>query len=55
MHFGEIKITSSEKQLDFDVQVCCSAVEPDNVQVELFANGLSANRKIWIEKSKLHF
>ena len=41
MSFGEVKITTSEKQHVFDVQVYFNVINPDNVQVELFANGLN--------------
>jgi starch phosphorylase len=41
MSFGEVKIATSEKQHVFDVQVYFNDVNPDNVLVELFANGLN--------------
>ncbi|MDP2723748.1 MAG: alpha-glucan family phosphorylase, partial [Bacteroidales bacterium] len=41
IQFGEVKITTSEKQHVFDVQVYFNDIEPDKVQVELFANGLN--------------
>jgi len=41
VHFGEVKIATSEKQYVFDVQVYFNDIEPDKVQVELFANGLN--------------
>ncbi|WP_319228985.1 alpha-glucan family phosphorylase [Draconibacterium orientale] len=41
VHFGEVKIATSEKQHVFDVQLYLNDIEPDDVQVELFANGLN--------------
>jgi starch phosphorylase len=41
IYFGEIKIATSEKQHVFDVQVYFNDIEPDKVQVELYANGLN--------------
>ena len=41
MHFGEVKITTSENQHVFDVQVFFNDVDPDFIQVELFADGLN--------------
>ena len=41
MHFGDVKTSSSEEQHVFDVQVYLNDVNPDNIQVELFANGLN--------------
>jgi glycogen phosphorylase len=39
LHFGEVKITTIENQYKFNVQVFLSDLDPDLVQVELFANG----------------
>jgi starch phosphorylase len=39
LHFGEIKITTIENQHKFNVQVFFSDLDPDLVQVELFADG----------------
>ena len=41
MYFGDVKITTSEKQHVFDAQVFFNDVDPDSVQVELFANALN--------------
>ena len=46
MYFGEVKIATSEKQSVFDVQVYFNDIEPDKVQVELFANGLNGEDPI---------
>jgi starch phosphorylase len=46
VHFGEVKIATSEKQYVFDVQVYFNDIEPDKVQVELFANGLNGEDPI---------
>jgi starch phosphorylase len=39
LHFGEVKITTIENQYKFNVQVFLSDLDPDLIQVELFANG----------------
>jgi starch phosphorylase len=39
MHFGEIKVATVGNQYKFNVQVFFSDLDPDLVQVELFANG----------------
>ena len=39
LHFGEVKVTAIENQYKFNVQVFFSDLDPDLVQVELFANG----------------
>jgi len=39
MHFGEVKFTTNENEHMFEVQVYFNDLDPDSVQVELFANG----------------
>jgi starch phosphorylase len=39
LHFGEVKITTIENQYKFNVQVFLGDLDPDLIQVELFANG----------------
>jgi len=39
LHFGEIKVGKVENQFKFNVQVFLGDLDPDLVQVELFANG----------------
>jgi starch phosphorylase len=39
LHFGEIKVGKVENQYKFNVQVFFNDLDPDLVQVELFANG----------------
>ena len=39
MHFGEINIGTTEKSHEFEVPVYFNAINPDTVQVELYANG----------------
>ncbi len=46
VHFGEVKIATSENQYVFDAQVYFNDIEPDKVQVELFANGLNGEGPI---------
>ena len=46
LSFGEVKIATSEKQHVFNVQVYFKTIDPDNVQVELFANGLNGEDPI---------
>ncbi len=41
IHFGEVKVTTVENQHKFNVQVFFSDLDPDLVQVELFANGVN--------------
>ena len=41
MHFGELSIKSSDKQHEFLVSVYFGAINPDIVQVQLFANGIN--------------
>ncbi len=41
IYFGEVKIATSDKQHVFNVRVYLNDIEPDKVQVELFANGLN--------------
>jgi starch phosphorylase len=39
LHFGEIRVGKVENQYKFNVQVFFSDLDPDLVQIELFANG----------------
>lgn len=41
MRFGEVSINSTDKQHEFDVKVDFGAINPDTVQVQLFADGLN--------------
>jgi starch phosphorylase len=40
LHFGEVKIISVENYYKIEVQVYFSDLNPETVQVELFANGI---------------
>ncbi len=40
MYFGELNIVTDEKQHEFEVWVYFAAINPDTVQVELYADGL---------------
>ena len=40
IHFGEVKFETIENQHQFEVQVYFNGLDPDTVQVELFANGV---------------
>jgi starch phosphorylase len=39
MHFGGINIMTTEKSHEFEIPVYFNAINPDTVQVELYANG----------------
>jgi starch phosphorylase len=41
MHFGEVRIETSENQHKLDVCIYFNNLDPDAVQVELFANGIN--------------
>jgi starch phosphorylase len=41
MHFGEVKFETLEKQHKFEVRVYLNGLDPDTVQVELYANGIN--------------
>ena len=41
MHFGEVKVETVENQHLFEVQIYFNDINPDNVQVELFSNGIN--------------
>jgi glycogen phosphorylase len=41
MHFGEVKFETIENQHKFETQVYFNDLDPDTVQVELFANGIN--------------
>jgi len=51
MHFGQLKIENSNKQHNFDIQVFFNAVDAEEVQVELFANGTEGGASV-ISKMK---
>jgi starch phosphorylase len=40
LHFGEMKLETKDEQHRFEVQVYLDSLDPDVVQVELFANGI---------------
>jgi len=44
LHFGEVKVTTIENQYKFNVQVFFSGLDPDVVQVELFADGTNGTK-----------
>ena len=41
LHFGEVKIETIENQHIFEVQIYFNDINPDNVQIELFSNGIN--------------
>jgi starch phosphorylase len=41
LHFGEMKLETKDEQHRFEVQVYLDSLDPDAVQVELFANGVN--------------
>jgi len=40
LHFGEVKVETIENLHMFEVQLYFNDIDPDNIQVELFSNGL---------------
>lgn len=46
MHFGELNITTTEKHHDFEVRVYFAAINPNTVQVELYADGMNGEAPI---------
>jgi len=40
MQFGPLKVTTTNKQLRFEVKVLFNGIDPNDVHVELFANGI---------------
>ncbi|MDD4921159.1 MAG: alpha-glucan family phosphorylase [Bacteroidales bacterium] len=41
LHFGEVKVETMENLHQFEVQLYFGEVDPDDVQVELFSNGMN--------------
>ena len=41
MHFGEVKFETIEKQYKIEVQVYFNEIDPDSIDVQLFANGIN--------------
>ncbi len=41
MRFGEVKVSTTEKHHEFEVPVYFNAINPDTVQVELYASGVN--------------
>jgi starch phosphorylase len=46
IRFGEVKVATNDNLLHFEVQVYFNDVNPDNVLVELFSNGLNGGVQI---------
>ena len=46
MYFGDVKFETIEKQHKFEVQIYFNKLDPDSVQVELFANGIDGQPPI---------
>jgi starch phosphorylase len=53
IQFGEVKITTEKKQHSFDVQLIFNDINPDTVQVELFANGLNGENPVIVKMEKV--
>jgi len=51
MYFGEISFKTTDEQQQFDVQVFFNFIDPDSIEVQLFANGLNGEAPI-IEQMK---
>ena len=41
LHFGEVKVETIKNQHIFEVQIYFKNINPDNVQIELFSNGIN--------------
>ena len=52
LHFGEVKVTTIENQHKFNVQVFFSDLDPDLIQVELFADGTNGAKPEIIEMKR---
>ena len=52
IRIGEIKVETSRKQHVFDVQIYLDDIDPDTVQVELYANGINIVRQQMERTSK---
>ena len=46
MRFGDVKVETLEKQHKFEVQIYFNKLDPDTVQIELFANGTDGHPPI---------
>ena len=46
IHFGEVKSTTIDKQHKIEIQIYFNDLNPDTVQVELFANGMNGEAPI---------
>ena len=53
INFGEVKITTTENQHTFDVHVYLIFLDPDTLQVELFADGLNGQNPVIIKMERL--
>jgi glycogen phosphorylase len=53
MHFGEVKVETRNEQHVFEVQVCLNDLEPDAVQVELYADGLNGGPPLRQEMKRI--
>jgi starch phosphorylase len=43
LHFGEVKVETRGRQHVFEVQVCLSDLDPRELRVELYADGINSN------------
>lgn len=46
MYFGELNIVTNDKHHEFEVRVHFAAINPDTVQVELYAEGMNGESPI---------
>jgi starch phosphorylase len=53
IQFGEVKVTTIENQYIFDVHVYLIFLDPDTLQVELFADGLNGQNPVIIKMERL--
>jgi len=53
LHFGEVKIETHDGHHTFEVHVCLSDLDPNAVQVELYANGIAGSPPIRQEMKRV--
>ncbi len=52
IRFGELKITTTEKEHEFEVSVYFNAISPKVVQVQLYANGINGEKPIVLKMDR---
>ena len=54
MHFGEVKVETKDKLHKFEIQIWLNDIDPDEVCVELFADGLKNENPIKQKMESIH-